>query len=156
MRISDWSSDVCSSDLGGALCQAQSATGDPAARTMFDRAWTLVCRDAARPVGQIYALRRGAATDDGALQDRLAASRREAVECDAPGGVTLPGIGLALMRNCAGAVGAYRILAVERGKTIYVAQGYAADASAPDPGLRPVLAGRIVPGRGNGRREWRG
>src|SRR3546814_5884398 len=29
---------------GGALCQAQSATGDPAARTMFDRAWTLVCR----------------------------------------------------------------------------------------------------------------
>src|SRR3546814_18081519 len=69
---------------GGALCQAQSATGDPAARTMFDRAWTLVCRDAARPVGQIYALRRGAATDDGALQDRLAASRREAVECNAP------------------------------------------------------------------------
>src|SRR3546814_5103040 len=57
---------------GGALCQAQSATGDPAARTMFDRAWTLVCRDAARPVGQIYALRRGAATDDGELQDRLA------------------------------------------------------------------------------------
>ncbi|APL95149.1 CHAT domain-containing protein [Sphingobium indicum] len=132
---------------GGALCQAQSATGDPAARTMFDRAWTLVCRDAARPVGQIYALRRGAATDDGALQDRLAASRREAVECNAPGGVTLPGIGLALMRNCAGAVGAYRILAVERGKTIYVAQGYAAYASALDLGLRSVMAGRIVPGR---------
>src|SRR3546814_4493484 len=63
------------------------------------------------------------------------------------GGVTLPGIGLALMRNCAGAVGAYRILAVERGKTIYVAQGYAAYASALDLGLRSVMAGRIVPGR---------
>lgn len=132
---------------GGALCQAQSATGDPAARTMFDRAWTLVCRDAARPVGQIYALRRGSGDQDAALLDRLTASRKAAVECGPPGGVSLPGIGAALMRNCTGAVGAYRILSVARGKTVYVAQGYAAYASALDLGLRSVMAGRIVPGK---------
>lgn len=129
---------------GGALCQAQSASGDPAARTMFDRVWTLVCRDAARPVGQIYALRSG---DDAGLLDQLAASRKVAVECNVPGGVTLRDIGTAQMRNCTGALGTYRIVTVVRGKTLYVAQGYAAYASALDLGLRSVMAGRIVPGK---------
>ena len=132
---------------GGALCQAQSASGDPSSRTMFDRAWTLVCRDAASPVGQIFALRSGSDDAGEALLDRLAASRKAAVECGAPGGVNLPGIGAALMRNCTGAVGPYRILTVERGKTVYVAQGYAAYASALDLGLRSVISGRIVPGK---------
>lgn len=130
---------------GGALCQAQSANGDPAARTMFDRAWTIVCRDVARPVGQIYALRRG--DGDAALLDRLAASRRAAVNCSAPGGVTLPDIGAASARNCSGEAGAYRILTVERGKTVYVAQGIAPYASALDLGLRTVMLGRTVPGK---------
>ncbi|WP_037455785.1 CHAT domain-containing protein [Sphingobium chlorophenolicum] len=132
---------------GGALCQAQSATGDAASRTMFDRAWTLVCRDAARPVGQIYALRRNSGDQDAALLARLAASRRTAVECGAPGGVNLPDIGAAVMRNCTGAVGPYRILSVTRGKTIYVAQGHAAYASALDLGLRSIMAGRTVSGK---------
>jgi CHAT domain-containing protein/tetratricopeptide (TPR) repeat protein len=132
---------------GGALCQAQSAVSDPAARTMFDRAWTLVCRDAARPVGQIYALRRGAGDNDAALLDRLAASRKASVECGAAGGVTMPDAGAAMMRNCTGAVGTYRILTVERGRTLYVAQGYTAYASALELGLRSVMRDRIVPGR---------
>ena len=132
---------------GGALCQAQSANRDPSGRTMFDRAWTLVCRDAARPVGQLYALRRGSGDSDTALLDRLAASRRETVSCGAPGGVTLPDIGAASARNCSGPAGDYRILVVERGKTIYVAQGLAAYASALDLGLRSVIAGRIIPGK---------
>ncbi|HKT75486.1 MAG TPA: CHAT domain-containing protein [Sphingobium sp.] len=132
---------------GGALCQAQSANRDPSGRTMFDRAWTLVCRDAARPVGQLYALRRGSGDSDTALLDRLAASRRETVSCGAPGGVTLPDVGAASARNCSGPAGDYRILVVERGKTIYVAQGLAAYASALDLGLRSVIAGRIIPGK---------
>ncbi|KKW92108.1 hypothetical protein YP76_12960 [Sphingobium chungbukense] len=132
---------------GGALCQAQSATGDPAARTMFDRAWTLVCRDAARPVGQVYALRQGSADPDTGLLDRLNASRKVAVECSAAGSATLPQIGAALIRNCTGSLGAYRIVTVKRGKTLYAVQGYAAYASALDLGLRSVMAGRIVPGK---------
>ena len=129
----------------GALCQAQSANADPAARTMFDRAWNLVCRDVARPVGQIYALRRG--DGEAALLDRLAASRRAAVTCSAAGGVTLPGIGAATVRNCSGGAGVYRILIVERGKTVYVAQGLNAYASALDLGLRTVMLGRTVEGK---------
>ncbi|WP_242128289.1 CHAT domain-containing protein [Sphingobium sp. Sx8-8] len=132
---------------GGALCQAQSAAGDPAVRTMFDRSWALVCRDAAQPVGQIYALRRGSGDMDAVLLDRLAASRRAGVECGAAGGATLPDIGAAIVRNCTGAAGTYRILTVARGRTLYVAQGYAAYASALDLGLRSVMRGRIVPGK---------
>ncbi|SCW87538.1 CHAT domain-containing protein, partial [Sphingobium faniae] len=132
---------------GGALCQAQSATGDPAARTMFDRVWTLVCRDAARPVGQVYALRQGPGDSDRALLDRLEASRKVTVECGAAGGITLPDVGAALMRNCSGPMGAYRIVTVTRGKALYVAQGTAAYASALDLGLRSVMAGRTVAGK---------
>lgn len=132
---------------GGALCQAQSLSNDPAARTMFDRAWTVVCRDAAMPVGQIYALRRGPGDGDAALLARLAASRKTAVECGAAGGATLPDIGAATVRNCTGVAGDYRILHAARGKTLYVAQGYAAYASALDLGLRTVALGRIVPGK---------
>jgi tetratricopeptide (TPR) repeat protein len=132
---------------GGALCQAQSANGDPAARTMFDRAWTIVCRDAARPVGQLYALRRGAGDSDAASLERLAASRGAAVNCSGAGGVTLPDVGQATVRNCSGQAGIYRIVTVARGKTLYAAQGFAPYASALDLGLRTVALGRTVPGK---------
>lgn len=132
---------------GGALCQAQSANGDPAMRTMFDRAWTIVCRDVARPVGQIYALRRSGPGDEAALLARLEASRKAAVNCSAAGGATLADVGTASVRNCSGQAGVYRILTVERGKTLYVAQGLAAYAGALDLGLRTVATGRTVPGK---------
>lgn len=41
----------------GALCRVQSDLTDPAFTGIFDRAWTIICRDAAQPVGRIYALR---------------------------------------------------------------------------------------------------
>ena len=41
----------------GALCQVQSLLQDPALGGMFDRAWTIICRDAAQAVGRVYALR---------------------------------------------------------------------------------------------------
>ncbi|MBH1998916.1 MAG: CHAT domain-containing protein [Sphingomonadaceae bacterium] len=132
---------------GGALCQAQSASGDPAGRTIFDRAWTVVCRDAARPVGQIYALRSDGKNSEVALLDRLAASRGEAVNCSAAGGASLPDIGAVTVRNCSGTAGPYRIMTVERGKTIYVAQGLGPYADALDLGLRTVMLGRTVPGK---------
>jgi hypothetical protein len=42
---------------GGTLCQAQSRSVDASLAGIFDRAWVLVCRDAVKPVGQLYALR---------------------------------------------------------------------------------------------------
>lgn len=41
----------------GAVCQVQAELRDPAFSSMFDRAWTIVCRDAAQAVGRVYALR---------------------------------------------------------------------------------------------------
>ena len=132
---------------GGALCQAQSANGDPTVRTMFDRVWSVACRDADRPVGQIYALRTRDGDSDAALLERLASSRRAAVACSEPGGTTLPDIGAVTARNCSAQAGVYRILSVRRGRTIYVAQGLSAYASALDLGLRTVILGRTVPGK---------
>lgn len=131
---------------GGALCQAQSAAADPATRTMFDRAWTVVCRDAAQPVGRIYALRNERKEGEAALLERLATSRKIDIACSAAGGATVAGIGAAMVRNCSGAQGAYRILSVAKGDTLYVSQGYVAYQSALDLGLRSVMRGRTVEG----------
>jgi CHAT domain-containing protein len=114
---------------------------------MFDRTWTVVCRDAARPVGQIYALRRSVKDSDEALLERLAASRGSAVNCSAAGSLTLADVGATIVRNCSGQAGVYRILTVTRGKTFYAAQGYSPYASALDLGLRTVVQGRTIPGQ---------
>ena len=132
---------------GGALCQAQSVNGDPASRTMFDRAWAVVCRDAARPIGRIYAFRRSEADNEAALLERLAASRRASVNCSAAGGMTLPDVGAVTVRNCSSQSGAYRILSAERGKTLYVTQGFTPYDTVLDLGLRTVILGRSVPGK---------
>ena len=73
---------------GGALCQAQSKSADSALTGMFDRAWTMVCRDAAKPVGQIFALR----GDEDSLEKRIAASREAALSCGAWNPVELNGL----------------------------------------------------------------
>src|SRR3546814_8517816 len=39
---------------GGVLCSAQTSSTDAALKDMFDRAYAVVCRDAAVPVGHLY------------------------------------------------------------------------------------------------------
>src|SRR5688572_16250978 len=41
----------------GLLCTAQVMVTDRALADMFDRGYAIICRDAAVPVGQVYALR---------------------------------------------------------------------------------------------------
>lgn len=134
---------------GGALCQAQSRSNDPTGNDMFDRAWTVACRDSAQPVGRLYALRLSADDGDAALLDRLAKSRGAELSCGDEGGATLPDVGPVLVRNCRIAANgaAYRITRVTRGKTTYIAQGFASYASALDLALRTVVADRIVDGK---------
>ncbi|MEJ7927139.1 CHAT domain-containing tetratricopeptide repeat protein [Sphingobium sp. AN641] len=129
----------------GGQCQAQSSGRDPAIRGMFDRAWTLVCRDAARPVGQIYALR-DAGTDMDALNARIASPRGAAITCGGVGGVTLPDIGLTMTRQCTLADSAlpYRLRVIRRGKVTYVAQGLAAYGNALDLALRSVVTNQLI------------
>ncbi|MET0270315.1 MAG: CHAT domain-containing protein [Sphingomonas sp.] len=130
---------------GGALCQVQSRSIDPAIRGMFDRAYAIVCRDAATPIGRIYALRRAAGEDPAA---RLATLRADRVACGAPAAVSITDLAGATFSACqlsAGAVG-YNVYAATRGRTTYVAEGLAGYDDALRLGLRTIVADRILPG----------
>jgi CHAT domain-containing protein len=131
-------------NAAGALCQMQSQNRDPAAPGMFDRAWSIVCRDAARPIGQVYALRNG---ED--APTRLAASRDPAVTCAAgETSVAIADLGQVAVTQCRlneANVG-YKIYRTRIGKVTYVAQGLAGYDSAIELGLRTIVADRIVDG----------
>ncbi|MEO1169665.1 MAG: CHAT domain-containing tetratricopeptide repeat protein [Pseudomonadota bacterium] len=128
----------------GLLCRVQSRLTDPALATMFDRAYSIVCRDAAEPVGHIYALR----TSTDALA-RLARLRAERVAC-ASGEATdsLETIGAARRQDCtlASAPVGYTIYQHDGSDTVYVAEGLAGYDSALRLGLRSIVADQILPG----------
>lgn len=129
----------------GVLCQVESKGRDPAIGTIFDRAWAIVCRDAARAVGRLYSLR-GPADQVAA---RLQAIR--ANEADCLGATTteqreLGGVAVTECRLKDADVG-YRVLSVRRGDVTYVAEGLSGYAGALDLGLRTIVADRIVPGK---------
>jgi CHAT domain-containing protein len=130
---------------GGVLCQVQSRGRDPALSSIFDRAWSIVCRDAARPVGKLYALR----GDSAEATARLAQLRASEASCSSPSMEQVADLGSATTSQCmlnAASVG-YRVLSVRRGNILWVAEGLAAYDSALKLGLRTVIADRIVPGK---------
>ncbi len=131
---------------GGVLCQVQTRARDAAIENMFDRAWYIVCRDAARPVGKVYGLR---GTTEQIMQ-RLAALRANEVDCSGQiGSEPVEDLGNATLETCKLkdiAVG-YRILGVTRGKTVWVAEGLAGYDSALKLAMRTVIADRYVPGQ---------
>lgn len=128
----------------GLLCRVQSRLTDPALSTMFDRAYSIVCRDAAEPVGHIYALR--SSTDPIA---RLASLRANRVQCSTDEESTsLETIGTAQRQNCslsAAPVG-YTVYRHASDNTVYVAEGLAGYDSALQLGLRTIVADQILPG----------
>ncbi|HEX8622466.1 MAG TPA: CHAT domain-containing protein [Allosphingosinicella sp.] len=126
---------------GSAICTAESAARDRALEDMFDRAYAIVCRDAAAPVGRLYALklRRG---DPAA---RLAGLRR--ARCGAPARTDVEAVAAAARQACTLADGlAYRVYSWRRGDTLFVAEGLAGYDSALRIGLRTLAADRPVPG----------
>jgi tetratricopeptide (TPR) repeat protein len=128
----------------GALCSVQLAAHDPAATGMFDRAYAITCRDAAVPVGHLYALRNG--RDDPAA--RLAALRAAAAECAPAEEEHIDGLGPVQLAPCRlkGFDVPYRVYSWRRGGTLYVAEGLAGYDSALRLGLRTLVADRPVPG----------
>jgi CHAT domain-containing protein len=130
----------------GLLCRVQSSLTDPALETMFDRVYAIVCRDAAEPVGYIYALRTGAETDPAA---RLAGLRATKVECDAtPSRIRLEDVGTVSKWDCglrAAPVG-YSVYSHADDGTLYVAEGLAGYDSALQLGLRTIFTDTMLPG----------
>ncbi|MCA1749270.1 MAG: CHAT domain-containing protein [Sphingomonadales bacterium] len=128
---------------GAALCQVQMRPADPALESIFDRGYAIVCRDAAEPVGQVYALR-----DADSAEARLAARRAEGAACEAPAAATLEDLGQVRRIGCRlnnRNIG-YTVYQWQSGDTLYVAQGLAGYDSALRLALRSVALDRVVPG----------
>ena len=122
---------------GNALCQAQSKSGDAAVVGMFDRSWTVVCRDASQPVGQLFALR----GDTGAADARILQSPEVKLSCGdwLPANVT--GLADVVVAKCGANRSVYRY---RSGKISYYAQGLNAYDAAVRLGLRTVVADRLI------------
>jgi len=129
---------------GNVMCSAQAMVTDPGLVDMFDRGYSIVCRDAALPVGRIYALRaRG--SDPIA---RLSAIRDERATCEAAASTTVEDLGAVDTHACRLKSGdvTYNVYAVRRGGTIYVGEGLGGYDSAIRLALRSVVADRLIAG----------
>jgi CHAT domain-containing protein len=126
---------------GSAICSAESSSRDPALKDMFDRGYAIVCRDAAAPVGRLYALKvRG--DDPG---ERLAASRQ--ARCAPAARADLEALRRVEVSKCTLGDGLpYWVYSWRRGGTLFVAEGLAGYDSALRLGLRTLAADRPVPG----------
>jgi CHAT domain-containing protein len=126
------------------LCTAQVSTGDRAVTGLFDTGYAILCRDAAAPVGRLYALRLG----QGDPAPRLAALRAATADCVAPARTEMEGLGPVEALSCQlkGEAVGYRAYLFRRGRTLYAAEGLAGYDSALRLGLRSLVAGRALPG----------
>jgi CHAT domain-containing protein len=126
------------------LCSAQSMLTGPALTDMFDRGYSIVCRDAAAPIGQLYALHdRG-----GDPSARLAGLRSGRVNCEPGTPVEIERLGQAETLAChlAGVDLAYTVYLRRARGTLYVAEGLAGYDSALRLGLASLVADRELPG----------
>jgi hypothetical protein len=126
---------------GSAICTAESASRDPALVDMFDRGYSIICRDAAAPVGRLYALR----VRRGDPAHRLAGLRK--ARCAGAARTDLEALRGVAVSSCAVGDGLpYRVYSWKRGDTLFVAEGLAGYDSALRLGLRTLAADRPVPG----------
>lgn len=132
-------------DGGGVLCQVQTRSHDAALSDMFDRAWAIVCRDAAKPIGTLRAIRGPVS----AAEARLAASRAGDVVCVSESTETVEGLGSVAVKTCRlknAAIG-YKVYTYRKGPVLWVAEGLEGYETALTLGLRTVVADRIIPGK---------
>lgn len=118
-------------DQGGSLCEVQATVRDGVIEGMFDRAWTIICRDASQPVGTVRVLR----ADADAARARIERARAGTIACAADGACT---------------VGTSHVAWTTRveadGDTIYSVEGFAAYDDALRIALESVRQRRVVPG----------
>ncbi len=127
----------------GVLCRATS-TASGVATGMFDRGYSVLCRDAAAPVGKLYALR----TDGATATRRLDTLRGDDVPCTPAIPAKIADIPGTTERDCTvtkEGVG-YRVYTVTRGRTTYVAEGLQGYDGALKLGFRTIVADKAQPG----------
>ncbi|MBU6394882.1 MAG: CHAT domain-containing protein [Sphingomonadales bacterium] len=132
----------------GVVCAAQVAPRDPRLLGMFDRAYTLSCRDAAGPVGTLIAVRRAYPVDAPIVVAGVAAAAGAQRICGAPGDVLIDGLGTVGAMICRDPASGldYRRYALTREGTTYFTEGLAAYDTALRLALASVVLDRAVPG----------
>ncbi|WP_313805764.1 CHAT domain-containing protein [Sphingobium sp.] len=123
----------------GVLCTAQRRSEDGRFTSMFDRAYDVVCRDAATPVARLYTLKVRAGDPASGPDKDLSCASPAVMEIAELGGVSK-----AECRNGAGLN--YTIYRLNRGNQQLIAQGLSAYDSALQVGLRALAADRPVGG----------
>lgn len=118
-------------DQGGSLCEVQATVRDAVVKGMFERAWTIICRDASQPVGTVRELR---ATPSEA-RARIEQARAGTVTCATDGACTLRNSNVA-----------WTTRVETEGKVAYSVEGFAAYSDALNIALESVRQHRVVPG----------
>lgn len=118
-------------DQGGSLCEVQATVRDTVVSGMFDRAWTIICRDASQPVGYVRELRANAAD----ARARIERARAGRIVCAADGACTVGDSNIAWQTRIESA-----------GAVTYSVEGFAAYADALNIALESVRQHRVVPG----------
>ena len=131
----------------GVVCSAQIASRDPRLAGMFERAYTLSCRDAAGPVGTLLALRHAVPIDAAPVAGVPATPGPERA-CGTPGRVMIGTVGEAQGLTCRDPASGldYRRYALSRGMTQYFVEGLAAYDDALRLALASVVMDRALPG----------
>ncbi len=126
----------------GVLCTAQSASADPQLANMFDRAFRILCRDAATPVGKLYVLRASMAD----ATARLTMNRRDGVTCGRPAASTIEGLTGVTRADCTAGQLTWSVYLRQGRNSVQAAEGLGGYASALKLGLRAIAADRAVSG----------
>lgn len=118
-------------DQGGSLCEVQATVRDTVVTGMFERAWTIVCRDASQPVGYVRILRATPAE----ARARIEQGRAGTINCAADGACTVQNSHVA-----------WDTRIETDGDTVYSAEGFSAYGDALNLALETVRQRRVVPG----------
>ncbi|MBB5685448.1 CHAT domain-containing protein [Sphingobium boeckii] len=124
----------------GVLCTAQGKSSDGAFRSMFDRGYAIVCRDAASAVGKLYVF----ADAKLSALDATAPGRNDAITCADARDEALDGLSHVRLHLCTlnAAKLPYRLYSVSRGGKLYVAEGLAGYDSALRLALKSIVLDR--------------
>ena len=121
----------------GVPCTAQLRPMDPRLKGMFDRAYAIVCRDAAATVGTLYALKGG----------QPAAFATAGRRCEADAVAEVPEVSGARVTECESENKLrYRSYTLSQRGTLYAADGLAGYDSALKLGLASLVTDRPVQG----------
>ncbi|HWT42021.1 MAG TPA: CHAT domain-containing protein, partial [Sphingopyxis sp.] len=116
---------------GGSLCEVQATVRDGVVKGMFDRAWTIICRDASQPIGYVRLLR--ASPDE--ARARIEQGRAGTISCAAGGTCTVRDSNIEWTTRIE-----------SDGSNVYSVEGFAAYGDALNIALESVRRHKIVPG----------